>query len=182
LAAELARGRGKMQRELGRSVKRRLQWLRGLLAKRRSDSVQDEEAVGVLACMVGGLTLARAVGGISPDSTLSLPLDVQQLIAAMAHANATWGEERIGARSCAQARLLRIVAVGATLHATRWATARSRVEIEGQKPLPRGRLREKRYRFGVHGGRRFRRLEAEGQILSDHGETESAPVGQVPPA
>ena len=71
LGAEIARGDGKSRRVLARGVKRRLEWLRELAPRRRRGSAQDEQAVGALAGMVGGLILARAVGGEESDRILA---------------------------------------------------------------------------------------------------------------
>lgn len=62
LGPELARAGGKSQRTLAHAISRRLDWLRGLVPVQRRGRVQDEQVVGALACMVGGLVLARVVG------------------------------------------------------------------------------------------------------------------------
>jgi hypothetical protein len=43
-----------------RSVSRLVEWVRRLLAKRPDDGTQDPRAVAVVACLVGGVILARA--------------------------------------------------------------------------------------------------------------------------
>jgi TetR/AcrR family transcriptional repressor of nem operon len=63
LGPELARAGEERKREMARGVRRRLDWLRGLIPKRQRGEVREEQLVGVLACMVGGLILARVVGG-----------------------------------------------------------------------------------------------------------------------
>ena len=72
LGAEVARSGGRARRDLARSIKERLAWMRELLPKRwnRGDREQDEQVVGTLACMVGGVILARAVGGKEADTIL----------------------------------------------------------------------------------------------------------------
>lgn len=70
LAPEIARAGGKSRRVLARGVKRRLDWLRELTPRRRRGRAQDEQVVGALAGMVGGLILARAVGGRESDRVL----------------------------------------------------------------------------------------------------------------
>jgi TetR/AcrR family transcriptional regulator, transcriptional repressor for nem operon len=60
LAPELARARGKTRRALSRSVRGRVEWVRRLLAKQPDSSTQDPRAVAVVACLVGGVILARA--------------------------------------------------------------------------------------------------------------------------
>lgn len=62
LGPEVARAGGRMQRSLGRTIRQRLDWLLGLLPNRRRTREHDEQVVGALACMLGGLVLARAVG------------------------------------------------------------------------------------------------------------------------
>jgi TetR/AcrR family transcriptional repressor of nem operon len=70
LGSELARAGGKSRRVLANGVKRRLEWLRELAPLRRRGRAQDEQVVGALACMVGGLILARAVGGKESEELL----------------------------------------------------------------------------------------------------------------
>ncbi len=62
LGPEVARAGGRAQRKLGRTIRERLDWLRGLIPAGRPGRVREEQAVGVLACMLGGVVLARAVG------------------------------------------------------------------------------------------------------------------------
>jgi TetR/AcrR family transcriptional repressor of nem operon len=63
LAPEVARSGGRLQRELGRGVRARLDWLRALLPRARKGRRRQDDAVGALSCMVGGLVLARVLGG-----------------------------------------------------------------------------------------------------------------------
>ena len=62
LGPELARARGATQRALATAVKRRLAWMRQLLPEEERDTVSDESVIGTVACMLGGMILARAVG------------------------------------------------------------------------------------------------------------------------
>jgi TetR/AcrR family transcriptional regulator, transcriptional repressor for nem operon len=71
LGPELARLQGKPRRELAYGVKKRLEWLRGLLPRRAGAKAQDQQAVGALACLVGGMVLARAVGGQESKTILA---------------------------------------------------------------------------------------------------------------
>jgi TetR/AcrR family transcriptional repressor of nem operon len=72
LGSEVARSGGRVRRDLAQAVKTRLAWMRELLPKRRSWGVreQEEQVVGTLACMVGGVILARAVGGKESETIL----------------------------------------------------------------------------------------------------------------
>ena len=72
LGAEVARSGGTARRDLAQGIKERLAWMRELLPKRwsRGGGEQDEQVVGTLACMVGGVILARAVGGKEADTIL----------------------------------------------------------------------------------------------------------------
>lgn len=63
LAPELARSGGRLQRDLGRTIRARMEWIRTLLPGTRRAARRRDDAVGTLACMVGGLVLARALGG-----------------------------------------------------------------------------------------------------------------------
>ena len=45
------------------SVRDRLAWMRQLLPEGQRDAASDERIIGTAACMIGGVILARAVGG-----------------------------------------------------------------------------------------------------------------------
>ena len=61
LGSELARAGGPAHRALARGVGDRLAWMRELVPEHRRQTVSDDQLIGVLACMVGGVILARAV-------------------------------------------------------------------------------------------------------------------------
>ncbi|HKO16152.1 MAG TPA: TetR/AcrR family transcriptional regulator [Gemmatimonadaceae bacterium] len=63
LAPEVARAGGRLQRRLGQTIRARLEWLRSLLPGASGSGARRDDAAGALACMVGGLVLARALGG-----------------------------------------------------------------------------------------------------------------------
>ena len=67
LGPEVARAEGRPRRDLARGVKQRIAWMRSLLPPRRGRAAggeeQEELVIGALACMVGGLILARTAGG-----------------------------------------------------------------------------------------------------------------------
>lgn len=73
LGAELARSGGRTRRVLAQGVRERLAWMTALLPRRRSRTTQDQEEqmIGALACMVGGVILGRAVGGKESDAILT---------------------------------------------------------------------------------------------------------------
>jgi TetR/AcrR family transcriptional regulator, transcriptional repressor for nem operon len=58
LSAEVSRLGGKSRRQLARAVDDRIAWLRELLP---SDAATEEDAIGAVACMIGGVLLARVV-------------------------------------------------------------------------------------------------------------------------
>ena len=60
---EIARADGTMRRKLRRGIRERLHLVRGLIPGNGRTESGERQAVGVLACMVGGLILARVVGG-----------------------------------------------------------------------------------------------------------------------
>jgi len=62
LGPELTRAGGATRGALAASVKDRLDWMRRLLPDGRRDAASDAQAIGTLACMVGGVVLARAAG------------------------------------------------------------------------------------------------------------------------
>jgi len=51
-------------------IQERLAWFRSLGPGGRSARQREEQVVGALACMVGGLILARAVGGTESTELL----------------------------------------------------------------------------------------------------------------
>jgi len=70
LGPELARADGRTQRALARSVRQRLDWMRSL-APQESMRRRDDHVIGVLACMVGGVILARAAGRNDSEAILT---------------------------------------------------------------------------------------------------------------
>jgi TetR/AcrR family transcriptional repressor of nem operon len=70
LASELARAGRKARRELARIIRSRLSWLRGVSTPGRADRPTDEQVVGALAGMVGGIVLARGLGGAEGEALL----------------------------------------------------------------------------------------------------------------
>jgi AcrR family transcriptional regulator len=70
MGPELIRADEETRGVLSRSVRERLAWLRDLLPPGRG-ALGAEDVVGALACMVGGLVLARALGGRDSRRVLS---------------------------------------------------------------------------------------------------------------
>lgn len=70
LAPEVARAGGSTQGALAEGVKERLDWMRQLLAE-RGDADPDTEVIGTLACMLGGVILARTLGGKDSGAVLN---------------------------------------------------------------------------------------------------------------
>jgi TetR/AcrR family transcriptional repressor of nem operon len=62
LGPEVARAGGVLRRNLARDIKHRLAWMRRLLPRPHRRAADDAQVIGTLACMVGGLILARSVG------------------------------------------------------------------------------------------------------------------------
>ena len=62
LGPELARAGGPRRQRLARGIRRRIEWMRGLLPAKAKRGRGSDPAIGVLACMIGGMILARAVG------------------------------------------------------------------------------------------------------------------------
>lgn len=63
LGPEVARAGGHARRDLAAGVRRRLAWMSGLVPSGRSRPRDQRDLIAVLACMVGGLILARLAGG-----------------------------------------------------------------------------------------------------------------------
>src|SRR5690348_13118665 len=61
LGPELARGPRRTRRTLAAGIKQRIQWLRDRIPGQVRDDIRQQQAVGALACMVGGMILARAL-------------------------------------------------------------------------------------------------------------------------
>jgi TetR/AcrR family transcriptional repressor of nem operon len=70
LGAEIARGDDPARATLAAGVKDRLRWMRRLPAGARAELLTDDQAIGILACMVGGVVLARAVGASDAPTVL----------------------------------------------------------------------------------------------------------------
>ena len=59
------------QSQLRRGIQDRLEWMRRLLPNRRTRAREHEDqVVGTLACMIGGVILARAIGGKGSEAIL----------------------------------------------------------------------------------------------------------------
>jgi TetR/AcrR family transcriptional regulator, transcriptional repressor for nem operon len=65
LGPEIVRAGGLTRRTLRAAVKHRLDWMRQLLPEEQRGAVPNDEIVGTLACMIGGIVLARSVGAES---------------------------------------------------------------------------------------------------------------------
>ncbi len=62
IAPEVSRASPPVRRRLAAGIRARLDQLRGLLPSAEPDPVRDRKAVAALACMVGGIVLARGLG------------------------------------------------------------------------------------------------------------------------
>lgn len=62
LGPEIARTGGRAHAALAEGVRGRLAWMRQLLPEHEREA-SDDQIIGTLACMVGGVILARTVGG-----------------------------------------------------------------------------------------------------------------------
>jgi TetR/AcrR family transcriptional repressor of nem operon len=70
LGPEIARTGGTSRGALAEGLKGRLAWMRQLLPEGRRDAASDDQLIGTLACMVGGVILARTVGGKDSGAVL----------------------------------------------------------------------------------------------------------------
>src|SRR5215813_2606555 len=66
IGSEGARAGGKVRRNLARTIRARVAWLRDMIPA----SGRDEQAVGAMACMVGGLIIARALAPKEAEEVL----------------------------------------------------------------------------------------------------------------
>jgi len=71
LGPEVARADSTTRKRLANVVRRRLAWMRQLRPEGRPRAVSDEDVIGSAACMLGGVILARAVGGNEASEILS---------------------------------------------------------------------------------------------------------------
>ena len=62
LGPEIARTGGPTRGALAEGLRGRLAWMRQLLPKDERAAASDDQIIGTLACMVGGVILARTVG------------------------------------------------------------------------------------------------------------------------
>jgi TetR/AcrR family transcriptional regulator, transcriptional repressor for nem operon len=67
---EIVRAGGKARRSMAAGMRRRVEWMRGLLPRRFRGARGDEAVIGAFACMVGAVVLARSVGGEESDAVL----------------------------------------------------------------------------------------------------------------
>ena len=70
LGPELSRGSARVRRTLGSVIQKRLDRLNALITK-GSREKRERHAVGTLACMVGGMILARGLGGERGEEILA---------------------------------------------------------------------------------------------------------------
>jgi TetR/AcrR family transcriptional regulator, transcriptional repressor for nem operon len=63
LGPEIARTGGPTHAALAEGVKGRLEWMRQLVPEDQREAASDDQIIGTLACMIGGVILARTVGG-----------------------------------------------------------------------------------------------------------------------
>jgi TetR/AcrR family transcriptional regulator, transcriptional repressor for nem operon len=63
LGPEIARTGGPTHGALAEGVRARLAWMRTLLPEDQREAASDDQIIATLACMVGGVILARTVGG-----------------------------------------------------------------------------------------------------------------------
>jgi len=71
VGAEVARADSTTRKRLANVVRGRLAWMRQLVPQGRPRAVADKEVIGSAACMLGGVILARAVGGKEASAILS---------------------------------------------------------------------------------------------------------------
>jgi TetR/AcrR family transcriptional repressor of nem operon len=72
LAPEATRAGGRTRRQLARGIAERLAWMRRLLpGPRRNGREYEDQVVGTLACMIGGVILGRAVAGKDSEAVLA---------------------------------------------------------------------------------------------------------------
>ena len=70
LGPEIARRGGPTRGALADGVRGRLAWMRQLLPEDQRDAASDDQIIGTLACMVGGIILARTVGAKDSSAVL----------------------------------------------------------------------------------------------------------------
>jgi TetR/AcrR family transcriptional repressor of nem operon len=70
LGPEIARTGGPTRGALAEGLRGRLAWMRELLPENQRDGASDDQIIGTLACMVGGVILARTVGAKDSGAVL----------------------------------------------------------------------------------------------------------------
>jgi TetR/AcrR family transcriptional repressor of nem operon len=96
LGPEIARTGGATQRHLAAAVRNRVDWMHQLLPESGQEAVSDDQLIAALACMVGGVILARTVGGKS--STMVLDACREFMDRALGTAAESGGTSRRAAR------------------------------------------------------------------------------------
>src|SRR5262245_39282665 len=71
LGPEIVRAGGVTRQSLADGVRVRLAWMRQLLPAQQRDTMSEDDVTGVLACMVGGVILARAVSAKEASAVLT---------------------------------------------------------------------------------------------------------------
>ena len=69
-ADRIGRAGARTRLHIARSVRRRLEWLQGFEPTGNGTRIADDQVIGALACMVGGLIVARLIGGKDSDVVL----------------------------------------------------------------------------------------------------------------
>lgn len=70
LGPELVRSGKKTRERLARAVRRRIDWMRTLLPPQKRAAAPEASLIGTMACMIGGLILARSVPAKDSDAIL----------------------------------------------------------------------------------------------------------------
>jgi TetR/AcrR family transcriptional regulator, transcriptional repressor for nem operon len=70
LGPEIARTGGSTHGALAEGVRGRIAWMRQLLPEDQREAASDDQIIATLACMVGGVILARTVGGKDSGAVL----------------------------------------------------------------------------------------------------------------
>ena len=70
LGPEIARSSGPPHDALAEAARARIAWMGDLVPRGRRDTTSDAQVIGTLACMVGGVILARTVGGEDAGAVL----------------------------------------------------------------------------------------------------------------
>jgi TetR/AcrR family transcriptional repressor of nem operon len=107
LGPEIARVGGPTHKALAEGLRGRLAWMRQLLPEDQREAASDDQIIGTLACMVGGVILARTVGANDSGAVLEACRDFLRRNASQSGKRSSSSRTKLGRPRGATARAKR---------------------------------------------------------------------------